>query len=317
MDVVGNLISLEKFQLHGIAIRKLYASIGSLPYLKHLSARNCLSLSKLLDSIEGLASLVELLLAQTPITNLSDQVGALKMLRKLEMRNCKDLKFLPESIGSMFTLTSLNISNSNISEFPESIGMLENLELPEIFGMLSSLMILERAKKPDFLLVENRVPREDLGVAEKEKHNPFRLLASFSNSCSIEELDTQAWNLCVANRIALERVSDMSKLESLRELNLANCEKVEDILGLKCMKSLTSTMPKLKGVPKMNEDQIYLFRYPDCHLLVSKLRDGYDINVRGQDPPFINGIEVKKCGLYLIFKGDNDYKGDEESLDKS
>ncbi|KAG2707346.1 hypothetical protein I3760_05G144600 [Carya illinoinensis] len=507
-DSIGNLISLAKFLIHGSAIRELPASIGSLPYLKDLSVGNCLSLSKLPDSIEGLASLVELLLAQTPIKNLPDQVGALKMLRKLEMMNCKDLKSLPESIGSMFALSSLNISNSNISELPESIGMLENLvifrlnkcgqlrklpesignlkslhhllmeettvtELPESFGMLSSLMILKMAKKPHFLSAGNRVPKEDLGSAEQEKHNPFTLPTSFSNLCLLEELDARAWNLCgkipddferlssleilnlshnnffslpsslrgllflkklllpyceqlkslpplplslvevnVANCTALERVSDISKLECLRELNLANCEKVEDIPGLECLKSLTrlfmsgckacsfvvkrrlskvslrnlrslsmpgnkipawfsqevrfserknhnikgviigivvslnpqipddlrdklpalpcvranivklnkllfSTMPELKGVPKTNEDHIYFFRYPDCHPLVSKLRDGYVINVREQDPPFIKGIEVKKCGLYLIFEGDDDFEGDEESLDKS
>ncbi|XP_041010865.1 disease resistance protein RPV1-like [Juglans microcarpa x Juglans regia] len=507
-DSVGNLISLAKFLIHGSAIKELPASIGSLQYLKDLSAGSCPSLSKLPDSIEGLASVVELQLDQTPITNLPDQVGALKMLRKLEMRNCKGLKSLPESIGCMFALTSLNISESSISELPESIGKLENLtmfrlnkctqlrklpdsignlkslhhllmeetavtELPKSFGMLSSLMILKMAKKPHFLSAGNRVPKEDLGAAEQEKHNPFTLPTSFSNLCSLEELDARAWNLCgkipddferlssleilnlshnnfvslpsslrglpflktlflhyceqlkslpplpsslvevnVANCTALERVSDISKLESLRELNLANCEKVEDIPGLECLKSLTrlfmsgckacssvvkrrlskvflrnfrslsmpgnkipawfsqevrfserknhdikgviigvvvslnpqipddlrdqlpalpcvgakivklnevlfSTMPELKGVPKTNEDHIYLFRYPDCHPLVSKLRDSYDIKVREQDPPFIKGIEVKKFGLYLIFDGDDDYEGDEELLDKS
>ncbi|KAG2707348.1 hypothetical protein I3760_05G144800 [Carya illinoinensis] len=507
-DSVGNLISLAKFLIHGSAIKELPASIGSLPYLKVLSAGKCLSLSKLPDSIGGLSTLAELQLDQTPITNLPDQVGDLEMLRKLEMMNCKHLKSLPESIGSLFALTSLNISNSNISELPKSIGMLENLvifrlnkctqlhilifsignlkslhhllmaetavtELPESFGMLSSLMILKMAKKPHFPSAGNRVPKEDLVVAEQEKHKPFRLPISFSNLCSLEELDARAWNLCgkipddferlssleilnlshnnffslpsslrglpflkklllpyceqlkslpplpsslvevnVANCIALEMVSDISKLESLHELNLANCEKVEDIPGLECLKSLTwlfmsgckacssvvkrrlskvslrnlrslsmpgnkiparfseevrfsehknhdikgviigvmvslnpqisddlrdqlpalpcvranivklnkllfSTMPELKGVPKTNEDHIYLFRYPDCHPLVSKLRDGYDINVREQKPPFIKGVEVKKCGLYLIFEGDDDYEGDEESLDKS
>lgn len=52
---------------------------------------------------------------------------------------------------------------------------------------------------------------------------------------------------------------------------------------VKLNKALFSMMPKLKGVPKSYEDHIYLFRYLDCHVLVSKLGDGYDIIVRERD----------------------------------
>jgi hypothetical protein len=79
-------------------------------------------------------------------------------------------------------------------------------------------------------------------------------------------------------------------------------------------KNLFSTMPELMGVPKTHDDHIYLVRYPDCHPLVSTLKVGYEIQVTKQDPPYIKGVEVKQCGLYLIFEGDDDYEGDEESL---
>lgn len=82
-------------------------------------------------------------------------------------------------------------------------------------------------------------------------------------------------------------------------------------------KILFSTMPELMGVPKTHDDHIYLIRYPDCHPLVSKLIEGYEIQVTKQDPPYISGVEVKQCGLYLIFEGDDDFEGDEESLDET
>nr|POE57253.1 disease resistance protein tao1 [Quercus suber] len=321
-DSVGNLMSLTKLLIYGSAIVVLPPSIGSLSFLKELSVGKCLSLIELPDSIERLGSLVEINLDWTSITQLPNQVGDLKMLRKLEMLNCKHLKFLPESIGSMLALMTLNISNAKITELPESIGMLENLitlrlsnctqlyklpasignlkslqrllmgetavaELPESFGNLSSLMILEMPKKPYFELPRNSVPNSPV------------LPTSFSNLCSLKELNARAWKLCgkipddfkklssleilnlghsnffslpsslmdlsklkklllpnceelkslpplpsslvevnVADCPALERVSDLSNLESLEELNLTNCEMAVDIPGLECLKSL-------------------------------------------------------------------------------
>ncbi|KAE8023361.1 hypothetical protein FH972_009069 [Carpinus fangiana] len=507
-DSVGKLTSLTELVTHGSAIKELPASIGSLSYLKNLSVGNCRFLSKLPDSIEGLASIVELQLDGTSITNLPDQLGALKMLSKLTMMNCRDLISLPESIGNLFALTSLDLNNAKISELPESIGMLDNLirlrlskctqlhklpasignlkslqdllmeetavtELPESFGMLSSLVTLKMGKKPHFQLAGNRVTEEAVIPTAEEKPSPFRLPTSFSNLCSLEELDARAWKLCgkipddfeklsslkilnlahnnfsslpsslrglsflrtlllhhckelkslpllpsslvevnVAHCTALERVSDLSNLESLCELNLTNCMKVKDIPGLGCLKSLIrlfmsgcktcssevkkrlskvslrnlralsmpgsripdwfspevivserrnreikgviigivvsvnrqipddkidqfsdipgiranilkmnsrvfSTLLDLKGIPMTPEDHIYLIRHHQYRPLVSQLKDGYKITVTQDDPPYIEGVKVKKCGIYLIFEGEDDYEGDEESLDES
>ncbi|XP_035540154.1 disease resistance protein RPV1-like isoform X2 [Juglans regia] len=508
-DSVGNLISLSELLLNGCAIHKLPDSIGSLSYLKDLLVGNCRFLSELPDSIEGLASMVELQLDKTSIKNLPDQIGALKMLRKLEMSNCKDLISLPKSLGNMLALTTLNIYNANISELPVSIGMLENLvslrltkctqlhelpasignlkslqslmmaetavtELPESFGMLSSLKRLEMGKDPRQELARNRIPEELVTATAQEEPNPVRLPASFSNLCSLQELDARAWKLrgripddfeklsslqnlnlghndffslpsslrglsllkelllpdCkeltslpplpsslvevnVANCTALETVSDLSNLESLLELNLTNCDKVVDIPGLEGLKSLRrlfmtgcrtcssavrkrlskvclrnlrslsmpgskipdwfsgevvtfserknraikgviigvvvsvnnqiqdelrdrlplvagirahitklnqpifSTMLELKGIPKVDEDHLYLCRFHDYRPLVTQLKDGYKIQVTQQDPPYIKGVEMKKCGIYLIFEGEDDYEGDEESLRES
>uniref|UniRef100_A0A7N2LAQ5 TIR domain-containing protein n=1 Tax=Quercus lobata TaxID=97700 RepID=A0A7N2LAQ5_QUELO len=332
-ECIGHLCSLKELSLNHSAIKEIPDSVGSLSDLEILSLIGCKSFTTIPDSvgnlksltellIYGLGSLVEINLDWTSITQLPNQVGDLKMLRKLEMWNCKNLKFLPESIGSMLALMTLNISNAKISELPESIGMLENLitlrlsnctqlyklpasignlkslqrllmgetavaELPESFGKLSSLMILEMPKKPYFELPRNSVP------------NSTVLPTSFSNLCSLKELNARAWKLCgkipddfkklssleilnlghnnffslpsslmdlsklkklllpnceelkslpplpssllevnVADCPALERVSDLSNLESLEELNLTNCEMVVDIPGLECLKSL-------------------------------------------------------------------------------
>ena len=91
---------------------------------------------------------------------------------------------------------------------------------------------------------------------------------------------------------------------------------IEAIL-VKINKPLYTTMLELKGVPKTHEDHLYLCRFPDCHPIVSKLKDGYEINVIEYDPPIIKGLRLKRSGIYLVFEGDDDYVGDEESLDES
>ncbi|XP_050373453.1 uncharacterized protein LOC126791091 [Argentina anserina] len=80
---------------------------------------------------------------------------------------------------------------------------------------------------------------------------------------------------------------------------------------------LCATTLVLSGVPNTNDDQFHLCRYPIDHPLVSLLKDGYKIHVKRREPPFTKGVELKKWGIYLIYEGDDDYEGDEESLDES
>ena len=78
-----------------------------------------------------------------------------------------------------------------------------------------------------------------------------------------------------------------------------------------------STSLYLRGIPKIHEDQIHICRYSNITPLVSLLKDGCKIQVRKRDPPVIEGVEVKKSGIHLIFEDDDDYDGNEELLDES
>ena len=79
---------------------------------------------------------------------------------------------------------------------------------------------------------------------------------------------------------------------------------------------LFKTSLHLMGVPKTNDNQIHLCQYPNCHPLVSSLKDGYKIQVTKRNPPFMKGVELKNWGIYLVFDGDDDYEGDKESLNQ-
>lgn len=77
------------------------------------------------------------------------------------------------------------------------------------------------------------------------------------------------------------------------------------------------TTLNLNGVPKTNEDQIHLCQYPFDHPIVWSLKDGYKIQVIMRNPLIMKGVELKNWGVYLVFDGDDDYEGDEESLNES
>ncbi|CAL8992353.1 unnamed protein product [Prunus brigantina] len=81
--------------------------------------------------------------------------------------------------------------------------------------------------------------------------------------------------------------------------------------------SIFCSVLNLLGVPNTNEDQVHLCRYPTHHPLVSKLKDGYKIRVIRGEPPMMKGVELKKWGIHLVYEGDDDYEGDEESLNES
>ncbi|OMO55009.1 hypothetical protein COLO4_36245, partial [Corchorus olitorius] len=81
-------------------------------------------------------------------------------------------------------------------------------------------------------------------------------------------------------------------------------------------KQIFATVLDLTGVPKTKEDQVYLLRYPELYPIVSMLKDGFEIQVTMRNPPY-EGVELKKAGIYLVFENDDDYQGDEESLDDS
>lgn len=71
------------------------------------------------------------------------------------------------------------------------------------------------------------------------------------------------------------------------------------------------------GMSKTDEDNLYLIRYSQFDLLVSKLKDRDQIQVAMANPPMIRGLELKKSGIHLIFGNDDDYDEDEGSLDDS
>ncbi|XP_059446014.1 disease resistance protein RPV1-like [Corylus avellana] len=414
-ESIGSMLALTALNLFNANISELPESIGMLENLIILRMNKCTQLCKLPASIGNLKSLHHLHMEETAVTELPESFGMLSSLMTLKMAKKSPFqlsgKSMPEEV-----LAATAQEKRNPGTLPTSFSnlcLLEELnarawklcgKIPDDFEKLSSLEILNLGHNNFFSL-----PSSLSGLSVLKK----LVLPYCQELKSLPPLPSSLLEVNVANCTALERVSDLSSLESLCELNLTNCEKVVDIPGLECLKSLRrlfmsgcktcssvvrgrlskvclrnmrtlgmpgrkipdwfsqgavpflerknrkikgvlvgvvvsldhqipddlrdelpsipciranisnlnknlfSTMPELTGVPKTHDDHIYLVRYPDCHPLVSKLKEGYEIQVTKQDPPYIKGVEVKQCGLCLIFEGDDDYEGDEESLDET
>ncbi|KAJ4959739.1 hypothetical protein NE237_019649 [Protea cynaroides] len=407
---IGKMSNLTTLILQNCIITELPESICLLVKLEVLKVNKCKQLSRLPDSIGKLNNLCQLQMGETSVAVLPEDFGKLSSLRKLKM--AKRLHSEQPQNDEHTALTKedhhksmvLPVSFSNLSllydldaRYCKISGM-----IPDDFEKLSSLQTL--------LLGHNNIcslPSSLRGLSVLTKLS----LPYCAELKSLPSLPPSLVFVDVTSCTALERISDLSNLESLEELCLANCPKVVDIPGLECLKSLRrlymagcttchavvkrrlskvslrhmcylsipgSEIPNwfvpevlsfsslknrrikgvvicvvlsldqqkermdsptivdiqaeilddrlrqkyssslyLVGVPETNEDQFYFCRYPERHQLVYFLRDGFKLQVTLRNPPIFTGLELKKYGIHLVFEDDDDYDGNEESLDET
>ncbi|KAM7487371.1 hypothetical protein LguiB_024855 [Lonicera macranthoides] len=445
---IERLASMVELQLDGTSIEVLPDQIGSLKSLKKLEMRSCESLRSLPQTIGNMLALNTLIIVNAAITELPESIGMLENLVMLRLNQCKLLWKLPDSFGKLKNLHHLLMEETAVTKLPENFGMLPRLMIlkmakktgqevpwnPRFVELPSSLSNLSLLKEFDARRwkISGKIPDdfEKLSLLEvlKLDHNDFCSLPSSLHGLSIlrelllsnckelkllPPLPSSLVKLNAANCIALESISDLSNLSNLEDLHLTNCDKLVDVPGLECLKSLKrlytggcnscssavkrkldkvalrnlyhlsmpgseipnwftpkevrfskrknhaikavifavvvsinhqipddrrdqipatvdiqarilrsnkpvcTTVLDLIGVPNTNEDQVYLCRYHEYRGLVLTLDDGDKIEVVMRDPPFVKGVELKKCGVHMVYENDDDYGGDEESLDES
>jgi len=94
---------------------------------------------------------------------------------------------------------------------------------------------------------------------------------------------------------------------------------LEDVQGkiFNLSSEVFSTTFRLLGVPGTNEDHIFLRRFGARTPLVFQLKDRYTLHLQMRNPPRVNGLELNNCRIHLVYYGDDDYEGDEGSLEES
>ncbi|CAL5428946.1 unnamed protein product [Camellia sinensis] len=238
---IGNLLNLTTLSLDGTIIIELPQSIGMLERLDILKLNNCKYLRRLPSSIGRVTSLRYCLMKGTVVAELPEEFGMLSSLRILNMAKGSHPK-QPQNIGGISEADDLAAQDN-----------LKPVVLPTSFSNLSLLEDLDLSawklsgKIPDDF--ENLTSLQNLNLS----HNNFCSLPSSLRGVSLLKkltlnhckqlkflptLPLSLVYLTVANCTALESVPDVSKLESLQDLDLTNCKKVTDIPGLESLKSL-------------------------------------------------------------------------------
>ncbi|KAJ6387281.1 hypothetical protein OIU78_017070 [Salix suchowensis] len=297
-------------------------SFTKLSLLEELNARGWRISGKIPDDFEKLSSLKFLDLGNNNFSSLPSSLCGLSLLQKLHLPHCEELVSLPPLPPS---LEELDASNCFGLETIADVSGLERLMLLDITNCekvedipgIECLKLLKRLYmsccKACSLTVKRRLSKvclrniRNLSMPGSEFPDWFsqESVVHFSErkNCTIK-----AVIVCVV--VSLDREIP-EKWRYFPDVPDIKAIMLDQNIPVFC------TSLNLRGIPKIHEDQIHICRYSNINPLVSFLKDGCKIQVRKLNPPVIEGVEVKKSGIHLIFEDDDDYYGNEELLDES
>ncbi|CAL2231556.1 unnamed protein product [Prunus armeniaca] len=300
----------------------LPTSFSNLSLLYELHAGACNISSKIAHDFEKLSSLETLNLGHNNFYSLPASLRDLSLLKKLLLPHCKKLKALPLLPSS---LEEVDVANCTVLESISDISNLENL------AMLNLTSCEKVVDIPGLECLKSLVRLYASGCTACSSAIKKRLAKSYMTkirNLSIPGSKIPDWfsqdvvtfserkNRVLKSVIIAVVVSLNQQIpDDTREELPAIVDILAQILVLDL--SIFCSALILLGVPNTNEDQVHLCRYPIHHPLVSKLKDGYNIRVIRREPPKMKGVELKKWGIHLVYEGDDEYEGDEESLNES
>lgn len=298
----------------------LPSSVSNLSWLEELNARAWYMQGKVPDDFEKLVSLETLNLGYNNFTSLPTSLKGLSVLKKLLLPHCKELKSLPPLPSS---LVEVNIAGCVAIETISDLTELENLEelnmancekvvdLPGLQCLKSLRRLYLTGCRMCSSVVKTRISKVSLRNL-RVLSMPGSEIPDWLNE---EEVSYTARRNCLLKAVLIGVVVSITSdfPESLRDdiPTLADFE--AKIFEMNT--HIFGTALPLKGIPKLDEDQVHLCRFLDFHPLVSKLKEGYKVQVAKRNPPFIPGMQLKKCGVRLIFERDDEFDGDEQQLD--
>ncbi|XP_007044430.2 PREDICTED: disease resistance protein TAO1 isoform X1 [Theobroma cacao] len=300
----------------------LPTSFSNLSLLEDLDARAWRITGEIPDDFEKLSALEFLNLSQNDFSKLPSSLRGLSLLKKLRLSQCENLESLPPLPSS---LEELNLANCISLESISDLSNLKSLEelnltncekLVDIPG-LESLKSLRKLYMGNCITCSSAAKKRLSKVYLKKLRNLSmpgskipdwfsRDMVRFSRH---KNLDLKGVMIAVV--ISLNhQIPDKMRYELPSVVDIL--AKISNGDG-----EIYTTTLSLMGVPNTNEDHVHLCRFPATHQLVFMLNDGFKIQVTRRNPPYVEGVELKKAGIYLVFENDDDYEGDEESLDES
>ncbi|XP_048440606.1 disease resistance protein RPV1-like [Pyrus x bretschneideri] len=298
----------------------LPTSFSNLSLLYELDARAC-NISGKVDDFERLSSLETLNLSRNSFCSLPASLRGLSVLKKLLLSHCKKLKSLPPLPSS---LDEVNIANCTSLESISDISNLQNLvelnltscdkvvDIPGLECLNSLVRLYASGCNACSSVVKKRLAKSYLRKIRNLSMPGSKIPDWFSQGV----VTFSERKNCVLKSVIIGVVVSLNQQipDEIRELPAIVDIQAKILVG--DFPTFTSAL-NLQGVPNTNEDQFHLCRYQTGFPLVSQLKEGYKIHVSRRDPPLMKGVELKKWGVRFVYENDDDYEGDEESLNES
>nr|KJB31386.1 hypothetical protein B456_005G188500 [Gossypium raimondii] len=305
----------------------LPASFTNLLSLQELDARTWRICGEIPDDFEKLAAIEILDLGSNDIYKLPSSLKGLSFLRDLKLPKCEKLQSLPPLPSSLEKLNLANcISLTTLSDLSNIKGLQElNLtnceKLVDLPG-LESLTSLRELYMSNCSTCASAAKKRLSKVYLKNLRNlsmpgsriPDWFTQDMVTFSSHKTCDLTAMIIAVVVSINHYNPDELRyQLPAVSDIQAQIFNGVEAIM---------TTALNLIGVPRTNQDNwcdnnVHLCRYPAYRPLVSMLKDGFKIKVTRQNAPYVKGVELKKAGIFLVYEKDDDYGGDEDSLDEN
>ncbi|KAH7515831.1 hypothetical protein FEM48_Zijuj10G0068000 [Ziziphus jujuba var. spinosa] len=297
-------------------------SFSNLSLLNEFDARGWKICGKIPDDFEKLSSLEILKLGHNHFCSLPSSLRGLSFLKELSLPDCRMLKCLPPLPSSLLWV---NIANCTALECISDLSNLQSLEelnatncnkvqdIPGLECLKSLRRLYLSCCSSCHLVIRKRLAKSSLRKIRNLSMPGSRLPDWLSQDViKVSERRNRAIKGVIIGAVVSlnHQVPD-----DFRDQLPAIVDIQAKILKLDF--PVYTSVLNLEGVPSTDEDQVHLCRYSVNHPLVSQLKDGYNIQVTKRNPPYTKGIELKRSGIYLVYEGDDDYEGDEESLQGS
>ncbi|XP_015965333.1 disease resistance protein RPV1 [Arachis duranensis] len=299
---------------------QLPTNFCDLTLLNVLDARAWRISGEIPNDFEKLSSLEKLDLSQNNFHSLPCSLKGLSILKRLYLRDCIELRSLPSLPSSLIELNAENCTLlENVSEVTD-LECLQELDLTNCVKVmdipgLESLKSLRRMYLSGCIACFSQVRKRLSKVALRNIRN-----LSMPGTKFPEWFSRQTVNFTKHKNRELKGIVICIVLSINHSIpNNDMMPGIVDVVAtvLKSGKQVYSTSVYLRGVPKTNQEHMHMCRFADFHPLVHFMRDGGTLCVTTRNPLVDKRLELKDSGIHLILEGDDDYGGDESSVEPS
>ncbi|XP_021747985.1 disease resistance protein TAO1-like isoform X2 [Chenopodium quinoa] len=301
-------------------LSELPASFCKLSNLEEFDARTCGICGQISNDFNKLSKLEILNLGYNDFHSLPVTLEGLSALQKLLLRNCTELRSLPQLPS---TLVELNAADCYELMCISDLSNLERLQEIQLANCNKVIDVpgLECLKSLRRLFMGGCNKAIKSAVRRRLRKATLRNL----NNLSVPGSEIPDWfsqaavtfaahpNLAIKNVIVALVVSvDPRVLDEIRVHQYPGITDIQACI-FRLGEPIFRTTLYLMGVPRTQEDQLYMCRFKAYNPLVSLLKGG-DI-IKGEwRRGTVTGIEIKRWGIHLVFENDDDFDGDEDSL---